>query len=82
MFTWTYTGPRIPNLSLMWPAKPNELPNPALTKAEKFFKTVIFLNKISHGELMKVQIKYDVLFKRSLICLFSFFSHSELFYTS
>jgi len=29
-FTWTCTGPRIPNLSLMWPAKPKELPTPAV----------------------------------------------------
>jgi len=29
-FIWTWTGPRIPNLSLMWPAKPKELPTPAL----------------------------------------------------
>ncbi len=30
LLTWACTGPRIPNLSLMWPAKTKELPTPAL----------------------------------------------------
>ncbi len=32
--TWTCTGPWIPNLSLMWPAMPKELPTPVLVGAK------------------------------------------------
>jgi len=34
IFTWTCTGPRIPKLSLRWPAKPKELPTPDLFEGQ------------------------------------------------
>jgi len=53
MFTWTYSGPPIPNLSLMWTAKPKELPTPVLracSLALYFFGD----KKLTHKMLVKL----------------------------
>ncbi len=41
-FTWACTGLQIPNLSLMWPAKPKELPTADLMGLGALSRAIFF----------------------------------------